>query len=206
MTREEKIKEAEELVKKDNYQEALAKYATIWKEAPEDTELLRKMMFLYSRIHEGNLDFKPSTSETYMFRGISRFWERQYGESITDYNEAIKLDPKNHYAYKSRAFSKFCLKQIEEAFEDIRQAIAINPLGDYIDNLAQFYSDTGDKVNALKYYQMAVEAEPNNSRLWYNYGVELMDNKEYEKAYELFNKAIQLWPQYPDALANKKYL
>jgi len=206
MTREEKIKEAEEFVKQDNYQEAINKYCTIWKDSPFDSEVIKRILFLYSRIHEGNLDFQPSTSETFMFRGISRFWEENLEDSIKDLDRAINLNPKNDYAYKSRAFSKFYSNKPEEAFADIKHAISMNPIGDYIDNLAQFYSETGDSANALKYYQKAVETEPNNPRLWYNYGIELRDNGEYERAYEMYNKAIALWPQYPDAIANIKYL
>jgi Tfp pilus assembly protein PilF len=132
--------------------------------------------------------------------------EQDLENSIKNLDQAIKLDPKNHYAYKSRAFSKLHSNKGKEAFDDIRQAIDINPAGEYIDNLAQFYSEIGDTANALKYYQKAAETEPDNARLWYNYGVELMENKEYQRAYEMYKKAVELWPQYPDANSNIQYL
>jgi tetratricopeptide (TPR) repeat protein len=201
-----KKKIGEELIRQDNYPEAIVIYLELFKENPNDIEVIEKIIFLYSRIHQGNLEFVPKTAEHFVMRGISRFHEEQFNDSVNDYSEAIKLDPKCDLAYKSRAYSLWFLDKREEAISDIEQAIALYPIGEYYDDLGGFYAWAGDNANALIYHKKAVETTPDSARLWYNYGVELMEDRQIKEALKAYDKAIELWPLYDDALYNRKFI
>ena len=199
-------KKAEEFIRQDNYPEAISEFLELFRENPKDPDVIRNIIFLYSRIHKGNLDFVPKTAEHFVMRGIARFYEQEYDGSVSDYGAAIKLDPKYDLAYKSRAYTLWFLDRREEAISDIERAIEINPIGEYYDDLGGFYAWAEDTENALAYHKKAVEVSPDSPRLWYNYGVELMEDGQYKEALKMYEKAIELWPLYDDALHNRKYI
>jgi tetratricopeptide (TPR) repeat protein len=203
---EERRKKAEELIRQDNYMQAMEEFLLLFKESPSDVDIIERVAFLYSRIHQGNLDFVPETAEQFVMRGIAMFHECQYQESVHDYTEAIKINPKYDFAYKSRAYTLWFLNKRDEAVSDIWRAIEINPIGEYYDDLGGFYAWAGDRANALIYHRKATEVAPDSERLWYNYGVELMEDGQYKEALKMYNKAIELWPLYDDALHNRKHL
>ena len=65
----------------------------------------------------------------------------RYLESITDYSEAIELDPKNSYLYFGRGMSYEYLNQNEEALKDLKMSLELDPdfslalsMVDYLEN------------------------------------------------------------------------
>lgn len=194
---------AQKLVNEDKYIEAIREYALLYKEDPKDIENIEAFRFLFSRIIEGNYDFKPETAEEFTMRGTSRFYMGEIENSILDYNEALRLDSSYHYALKSRAFSLKYLDRIDEAVKDLNQAISIFPTGEYYDDLAELYLILNRTDEALNYNQKAVEISPSETRLWYNYGINLAENGKLKLAIEMFDKAIELWPEYDDAIVNR---
>jgi tetratricopeptide (TPR) repeat protein len=206
MTYEERKKNAVRLIKEDSYPEAFIEFSILYKENPSDEDVRNAITFLFSRIQEGNFDFTPVTAEEFSMRGIAAFYHQAYPESIADLTKAIELDPAYDYAYKSRAFSYLATGRINEGIEDLKKAININPTGEFFDNLAEFYSQTGEIDKALEYYKKAVAASPDDPRLWYNYGVQLGESGNAKEALAKFDKAIELWPQYEDALVNRKFI
>ncbi|NQY09734.1 MAG: hypothetical protein HRT71_09505 [Flavobacteriales bacterium] len=145
-------------------------------------------------------------TEQFRMRGLARFHNKEFENSILDYNRALKLDPSLHYVLKSRAFSLLFLRRMDEAILDLKKAVEIKPTGDYYDNLSEFYELKGDSENAFYYHEKAIEQSPIEARLWYNYAVYLVKYGRNEEALEKYDKAISLWPMYPDAISNREIL
>lgn len=205
MNYNERKKLAQELIRQDKYADAIIEYSNLFTENPKDLENLEQFVFLFGRIMDGNYDFEPQTSDQYRIRGIAKFYRNEIENSIKDYDKALMLNSNHDYALKSRAFSLKSLGRIEDAIADLNKAIKINPRGEYYDDLAELYAPIDIQV-ALGYHQKAVEYSPDEARLWYNYGVDLMDNQQYKEAFSKYEKAIELWPEYEDAIVNRKYL
>ncbi len=52
---------------------------------------------------------------------------KDYDKAIADYNEAIRLDPKNAAAYTSRAFAWSQKNEYDKAIADYNEVIRLHP-------------------------------------------------------------------------------
>jgi tetratricopeptide (TPR) repeat protein len=90
-------------------------------------------------------------------------------ESVEDFNEAIKLNPKYAEAYCLRARSKIALNQLNEALADAKMAADLSP------NYAEaFYYQSqalfklGKKSDSINAINKALEFSPGNT-IYTNY-------------------------------------
>lgn len=194
-----------QLIEEDNYAEAFRQCSKLFTKAPHDSFVQEVGGFLFARITQGNYDFSPASAEEFKMRGVARFYHGEIEESIDDFDRALALDPQLHYAIKCKAFSLRELGRYEESIALLGQAIAIQPEGEYFDDIADVYSLMGEMENANVFHERAVKYAPEDARLWYNYGTHLGQLHEYAAAVEKFKRAIELWPEYPDAHHNLKY-
>ena len=91
-------------------------------------------------------------------RGVAKYNLGKHGEAISDYNEAIRLNPNFTEAYHFRGVAKSNLDKHDEAILDYNEAIRLNP------NLAEVYYSRGVAKGALRKeeeaqvdYQMALK-------------------------------------------------
>lgn len=195
-----------ELITNDEYPKALEEIILALKKNPLDEFLKEKFLLVSEKIINGNADFDAESSSEFMYRGIAKFYKGDMQGSLDDLKQAIKLDPKNHYAYKNLGFNYTRIGKYSFAIENLNKAISIFESGEYYDDLADTYFNMGDSDTALKYHLKAVEVSPDDARLWYNFGVSYMELGNNETALKHFDKAIELWPQYEDALHNRKHI
>ncbi|MEH2263294.1 tetratricopeptide repeat protein [Nostoc sp.] len=69
----------------------------------------------------------PNDTETYFKRGFKRIESKDYRGAIEDFNQILKIEPKNAYAYVGRGLSNFCLDEYQAAKTDFDKAIEITP-------------------------------------------------------------------------------
>ncbi len=205
MNFEEKKQEGLRYIKEDNYKEALEIFSLLFYENPKDLELLEITQFLFQRITEGNYDFQPKKAEEYIYRGVARFYKGKLSESIEDFDIAISLNNKLDYAYKCKAFSLMWLEKHQESIEELEKAISINPHGEYYDDIAENYSRMGLDNKAIEFHEKAIHKSPDDARLWYNYGTHLGKMNMIAKAVTKLQKAVELYPNYDDAIYNLNY-
>lgn len=70
---------------------------------------------------------KLENTEAYNNRGLANFEKGQYDLAISDYSEAIAIDPKNAAAYSNRGDTYLLKGQYDEAIADFSKVIEINP-------------------------------------------------------------------------------
>jgi arylsulfatase A-like enzyme/Flp pilus assembly protein TadD len=84
--------------------------------------------------------------------------ERAYRLAMDNFTRAITIDPRLFAAYNSRGAAYKFKNQVDKAIGDWKKAIEINP--NFIDayfNIGISYLGMGDKVSALKYFQLCKE-------------------------------------------------
>jgi tetratricopeptide (TPR) repeat protein len=119
----------------------------------------------------------------------------QYEKALTDYDQAIQLDPNNAYAFYNRGITYHKLDQYEKALADFDRAIKLDP-----DDARAFYyrsnvyHDLGWYEKALADYDQAIQLDPNNAYAYNNRGLTYHKLGEYEKALADYDRAIQLNP------------
>lgn len=72
------------------------------------------------------------------------------------------------------------------------QLAALEGTNDFWSNyfLAEYYRDNNNPLNAINYYQKAIELKPNYSQSYLGLGKAYLDSKDYLKAIDTFNKYL----------------
>ena len=108
---------------------------------------------------------------------------------------------------KSLTFIYNIKGETEKAKELIAEARKENP--DDIDLLnaeANMYYKANDMANYKRVVNEMISKDPNNPQLYYNLGVASKKNGEIEEASKYYDKAIELKPDYVEALINKSQI
>lgn len=194
------------LMQADKYADAFLFCGKALRENPFDIEVLEKTTFIFQRIQDAHIDLAPATAEEYTLRGIAYFYSRQYDLCIADCTNAIKLDDNYDYAWKCRHLAHLYTSNLTLAESDIRKAIDIRPTAEYYNDLGTVISGRpGINMESLDCHLKATQLEPNHSLYWYNYGVDLAEKGYVSEAIRMFDKAIELFPNYDDAIHNRNH-
>ncbi len=146
----------------------------------------------------------PRSSEFYYQQGLSEYKNKDYNKAITDYSEAIRLNPSYTLAYNNRGKAYSALKQYDKAISDCNDAIRIDP------NHAKAYNTRGIAYSDLKQYHKAISdyndairIDPNFALAYNNRGVAYNALKQYDKAISDYNDALRLDPNLALAYNNR---
>jgi hypothetical protein len=134
---------------------------------------------------------------------------RYYGQALTEYNSAIKIDPNYALAYNKRGNLKLKLKDINGALADYNQAILLDP------NFANPYNNRGlikqnnyrDMQGALADYTRAIQLDPNFATFYNNRALLRQNNlNDIQGALSDYSRLIQLDSNDASAYYNRGYL
>ena len=106
---------------------------------------------------------------------LGQIFSRQenYGLALTNFDKAIKLDPKNAALYFSRGMIYAGQKNYDFAIADFDKAIEIEPT--YVEAYiwrGNTFADTKNFAQAITDYQKAVSLAKNSSAISYTYCVQ----------------------------------
>ena len=116
----------------------------------------------------------------------------KYPESITEYQEALKIaadyPPAQHnlgyaQAHTSLGISYFRQGQYDKALAEYKQALAIDPeCADAYYNLGLFYHQKMDLRESVYYYQLAIKFDPKNVKALNNLGKRLSSIRQRRRS------------------------
>ena len=109
LSADEHVKRADQAVRRDKFEEAIADY---------DKALYRN----------------PGDAFIYYSRGVAKAGWKKYDAAIADYDEAIRLNPNDASVYYQRGLAKIQLGQYDAAITDYDEAIRLNPNDEFIYN------------------------------------------------------------------------
>lgn len=153
---------------------------------------------LEHNIFEGNARFFLFAS-----RAAGYFAEGDKQHALDDYNEALKLAPRNAYVYYNRGIFYSAQSDVDAALRDFDAAIGINPnLVIALRQRARIYQGRGKLADAREDYTKAIGVEPKTAALWSERGYVSLRQKDYDSAFKDEAEAIRLDPK----LARAYYL
>jgi tetratricopeptide (TPR) repeat protein len=106
-------------------------------------------------------------STLYYNRAISYRQQGNNGQALADYNEAIRVDPRNEKPYNNRGNLYKDKGEADRAIADYSAAIRIKP--DYVyalANRADIYDDKGDIDHAFADADQAIRVDSNYARAY----------------------------------------
>ncbi|MCL2602475.1 MAG: tetratricopeptide repeat protein [Treponema sp.] len=119
-----------------------------------------KAIAIYTRI----LDMKPVdnvSSLIYKHRGIAYFTRSLYEEAISDFSQALELDPKSYKAAYYKGIVCTVLKRYPQAIDAFNLSLTVNPYQAYcLYRRAQVYYHLEDYPQALGDCEAALALEP----------------------------------------------
>lgn len=113
--------------------------------------------------------YYPNSPELYNFWGNYYFFTGQVNRAIDNYKRALNKDNKFFYASYNLSLCYEKLKQLDTAMNYALECLKINPY--YSPNLVQLgdlYAEKKQFIEAKKYYQMALELDPDNQLIQSN--------------------------------------
>ena len=116
----------------------------------------------------------PLDPVLYYSRGWDFYNRQDYDRAISEYNEAIKLEPDNATYYFARGVAYLDTNDYDKAISDYNEAIRLEPdnAGAY-NNRGTAYYETEKYDKAISDYNKAIKLEPHFSAAYYNRGITL---------------------------------
>ena len=154
----------------------------------------------------------------YFIQGQWKLKSNRYKEALSDFENAIKLNPTFIYTYRWRGDAKVALGNYKEAVADYNKAIQLNPddadayrnQGNVHFHLAASESASGNLKKAQGLYEEAIEnwtqaikLAPKYADVYSNRGHTKAILGDYEGAIIDFDKAIQINPEFAEAYYNR---
>jgi tetratricopeptide (TPR) repeat protein len=130
-------------------------------------------------------------------------------EAVTQFDQAVALNPRYIVAYFLRACVKYNLNDLQGALADFNQAISLNPklTAAYYNRGSLKHFKLSDSQGALADYNQAISLNPKVADIYYNRGL-----LKHEKLNDLqgaladYNQSISLNPKFAEAYTNRGLL
>lgn len=138
---------------------------------------------------------EPANAEAYRRRAATYRHEKNLTLALADYDRCIELDPKSIFALAGRAM----VYRTQGSFELARADIDLALCG-ASDNAAvhiasgNVFSDTKDRLNAIKAYLAAIKINQESFEAHKNLGAEYFVTKDFKRSLEHYNRAFSIEP------------
>lgn len=146
------------------------------------------------------LDIDPNYQQAHQQLGTIYLAQGEYQRARTTFEALIKKDTSNTAAQLGlgnalSALGEWSLAQ--KAYQAAQQVGSAATIG-----LGNLQLAQGDTVNAISYYQQAIQKDAQNPTPHINMGLIYAAQGQYEQALSAYQKALNLSPQNPDVLTN----
>jgi len=137
-------------------------------------------------------------SDAYYNRGLAYLDEKDYDKAISDFTEAIRLDPKfDAYFHRGVAYAE--KGDHDKAISDYTEAIRLEPNDVAYYNRGLMYDKKRDHDRAISDYTEAIRLNPNYASAYYNRGLMYAEKEDHDKAIFDYTEAIRLNPNHSKA-------
>jgi tetratricopeptide (TPR) repeat protein len=146
-----------------------------------------------SASHESPSPASDETDGNLVDRGIEKAKNGDLDGAITDFDRAIKADPKDDAPYFNRAQTKWLKKDADGAIADYTRAIELgstNPAA--YNNRGNARAENNDQDGAIADYTRAIELKPDYARAYYNRAVAKKEKGDASGAAADFKRAREL--------------
>ena len=146
----------------------------------------------------------PEKAESFILKGQIYSALGENKRSLSELEEAIKMEPRNDFAHVRLALIRYNLKEFEKSLEELDTALKINPKSKWAFLWKGIIIGEWKKdwVTANSFYQKALNIDPRFDIAYYNLGWSYLKSspKDYKSAQQSFEKALKINPNYKEAL------
>ncbi len=136
----------------------------------------------------------------YLLLGASLYWEGKVDDAISEYKEALRLDPNNAMAYQLLGIAAGWKGDIQTAQENFLEANRLDPnKADTHMNLGSTYAVQNDLEKSLEHFRRSTELAPREPLYHHQLGTLYEALGRDEQAEESFKKALHYFAAYEDA-------
>jgi len=158
--------------------------------------------FLYANIYIS--DDYATTPAIYINLGNIYSGKGNDEKAISDFDQAIALDPDYAEAYRERGITYGNKGDLDQAIADLSKAIELFPdFADAYHDRGNVYSGKGDIDNAISDLNQAIIIDPNFAEAYHDRGDVYNTKGEIDNAIADYNKAIAIDPYFSDAYKSR---
>ena len=140
----------------------------------------------------------------YDARGALYATRDKYTQAISDFNEALKLNPEDSEAYNSRGLVYYSQGDHSRAISDYSRAIELSPnFSQAHTNLGNAYYLMGDYNRAILNYDKAITLDPEYGLAYYNRGLAYNALGDHPRAILDYDQAIKFNPKFSEAYTSR---
>jgi len=144
--------------------------------------------------------FSPFSPEALVEKADSAYEEEDYQKALALLNEANAKEPNNDEILFKIAYILQKSGDNDEALNYYKQAIEIDKSNEFIHNsMASIYRANGEFSSAKLHLQASLEIDGENPITYYNYGNLYVDMKHPQEAINMYEKAIEINPEFEEA-------
>lgn len=150
-----------------------------------------------------NMQRSEKNSISYWIKGACLVEKGSLDEAEKTIREALELYPDNHLHSSALGIILSKKGNHEEAIQYHKRAVSVDPESTaFRFNLAKTYFKINQMDEAEKNYKIVLRMDENYVEALNDYGALLSNRKEYGKALEYLNKALDIEPTHEEALTN----
>jgi tetratricopeptide (TPR) repeat protein len=143
------------------------------------------------------------SAETLFIRAFEKLENGDLDGAITDYSEAIRLNPDFADGYLNRGAARSEKNDLIGAIEDFDKALGLRPDADVYYNRGAVRGLLGDLNGAIADYDEAIQLQPDDDKARNNRGVARGQLGDLEGAIEDFDEVLRLNPDNAEAYNNR---
>lgn len=190
---------------KEDYKTAVDKLLQALNLSSNDVMIYTKLAGVYSEMgeydkalqtYEKVAELKPS--DGYIYLSVGSIYENQgkYQDALNAYNKVAEMCPEYLYNYLNIANVQYQLRDYKSAIENYNKFLSTySQHVEARENLAASYMNSGDFTNAVNEYENLYSRNPVAFKNFANYGQALFQVKDYQKASEFLEKAVEANPE-----------
>jgi cellulose synthase operon protein C len=145
------------------------------------------------RMLERAVELDSNRAEYFLYVGWAANEAGNVPKAEKSLAEALRLDQGLADAYWQRGVLRQRQGAVRDAIADLSKALALRPSRHEAHAaLADAYYDLGREVEAMKEWQLAIQAQPDNATWRFRYGKLLSANRQNEAAVEQLSRALAL--------------
>ena len=189
---------------KEDYKTAVEKLTEALSISPNDVMIYTKLAGVYSEMGEYDkaLDAYNKVAELkpddgYIYISMGNIYENQgkYKEALSAYNRVMVMCPEYLYNYLNIANVQYQLSDYKSAIENYNKFLSTySQHREARENLASSYLSDGNYQSAVNEYANIYTKNPSAFKDYSKYGLALFETKNYEKAAEFLEKAVDADP------------
>lgn len=197
-------------LERNDYHQAVFLFSSAYRDDPNRTEALRGLAwtqycqgcyFEALQMYIEYIQKAPADFAAHEGAALTYYALGKKDDAIREMKTAATIESSNPEPHIILSSFYRGLKEYDAAQDSLREAITLKPASvDIYLEKGTLEKEQGNYAQALRFYHVAAELDPDNFEVSYRIGRLQLDSHDYSGAHLSFLTTLKLHPQWPDAL------